>query len=52
MQNTQLWPEKHLWWSIWEIYLGQNGILTVGLQTRDDHQQGENLKNLVVLDSM
>ena len=30
MQNTQLWPEKHLSRSIWEIYLGKNGILNVG----------------------
>lgn len=36
MQNTQLWPEKHLRWSIWEIYWGGNGTLTVGLKTRDD----------------
>lgn len=41
MQNTQLWPEKHLCWSMWEIYLGENGKLTAELKTRDDYRQEE-----------
>lgn len=39
MQNTHLWPEKHLWWSIWEIYLGKNSILTIKPNTRGDQQK-------------
>lgn len=37
MQNTQLWPEKHLWWSIWEIYLGGIYLLTFGIKIMDDN---------------
>lgn len=41
MQNTQLWPVKHLCWSMWEIYLGENGKVTAELKTRDDYRQEE-----------